>query len=452
MPRPHPLARLRALSGDTQLSYARLVAETHEALGFGKLHARREKVSRWESQSVPPDQSTQLAIAHIHQVSEADVQLLRWPEWLHLGSAAAPRAVRTHAREETLDKVLDRERKSLRPVGLPLRVTGQALVSFVRETLHHVADPPSATSDGQPVAPETVALVEERSASLYTLVSSTNPVILHRLARAEHELITALLDDGGYDRTTGARLLLARSHVAHLCGFLSKSLGEDVRAERYYRAAVRAAARAGSRLTTSACLADLAWSHVEAGDPADVETLVRAARTVTRDRPARLELVLHSREARAHARRGELIASARAMDRAAETLATSTAGKNAALHGNVDDEWVSIAMARTWLDARQPKRALDHFAVLLADDRRPSGAGVAVQPPVLVARDLLAVVDAQLALRDVTSAARSASRVVSLFDRAPSAVIAQYRRRFLPHAETPAAREVMGLLAEARAI
>ncbi|MFD0381933.1 hypothetical protein ACFQ2B_04435 [Streptomyces stramineus] len=318
----HPLALLRALTGDTQLSYALLVADTHEALGFGKLHRRREKVSRWETQGVPPDHSTQLAIAHIHRVPEEEVQRLGWPHWLHLGTAATPRADRARHGEEDAGAVPEKERPTVHPARCRLTVTGAALAAFVRETRTAVTVAPPAARGAHRVTSETLALIEDRSYALYELVSTVNPVTLYRLSRAELDLTCALLADSGHDRATGARLQLVTAHIAHLCGLISKGLGEDVRAERHYLAAVRAAARAASPLTVSLCLADLAWSHIDAGDPADVLSLVEAARAITPAPPPGLSAVLHSREARAYARRGEIIAGARALDRTVDALGT----------------------------------------------------------------------------------------------------------------------------------
>ncbi|MEV5508418.1 hypothetical protein [Streptomyces orinoci] len=455
MSRPrHPLAQLRALTGDTQLSYAELVADTHEALGFGKLHRRREKVSRWETQGIPPDLNTQLSIAHIHQVPEEEVQRLGWPHWLRLGTAAASRAARSRTHEETVEAVRDKERPIVRLAHYRLAVTGPALASFLRETIATVTGPGPSPAEGKlPLTPEAVGVVEDRSRQLYALVPAVNPVTLYRVARAEYALTSALLADSGYDAGTGTRLLLVTARIAHLCGLISKCLGEEVRAERYYLAAARAAARAGCAPTVSACLADLAWSHIDAGEPQEALTIIDAARIVTPQPPPALAAVLHSHAARGHARRGEIIAAARALDRAAAALDAAPAD---ASHGPspvcdpVDERWLAVAAGRAWLDAGQPKRALEHFTPLLGDPPRPA-AGPS-RPTLLAARDLLAVVDAQLALNDTESAVRTARRAMALFDRVPACLVAQYRRRFAPFTEAQEVRDLMAFLAGIPAI
>ena len=461
----HQLALLRGLTGDTQLSYAELVAETHEALGFGKLHKRREKVSRWETQAIPPDHNTQLAIAHIHQVPEEEVLRLGWPLWLHLGRAATARAARPRTRPQAAGAGRERERPAIHLARPQLSVTGPALASLVRElassagespareslageTAAPAAGPQPQHSGGQRISPETVSLIEDRSDTLYAMVSSLDPVALHRVARAEYGLTTTLLAENRYDQAGAGRLLLVASRIAHLCGLISKGLGEDSRAERYYLAAARAAARARSPLAVSVCLADLAWTHADAGDPRDVLALVEAARAITPQAPPRLAVVLHSREARAYAQLGQIIASARALDHRTGILVTGRPDDDGEPYSNIDDAWLSVSAGRAWLDAGQPKRALEYFGPLLADRTGPPADA---QPPLLVARDLLAVIDAQLALRDVDAAVHSARRAVALFDRTPAGLMGQFRRKFMAQADAPAVRDLIGFLAETSA-
>ncbi|MDH6125569.1 hypothetical protein [Kitasatospora sp. GP82] len=444
---PHPLAFLRALSGDTQVSYARLVAATHEDLGFGKLCARREKVSRWETQDTPPDRSTQLAIAHIHRVPEEEVQRLAWPHWLHLGTAASSRAGRSRPRDVTPGAVPAWDLPALHPARSRLALGGAALASFTRQTLAALADPPLLPArDGNRIAPDTVALIEARVNALTEMVPVVNPVDLLRVARAEFGLATALLTGDEYEQPAGARLFCATSQIADLCGTLSGALGEEARAERYRLAAVRAAALAGSRLLASVCLADLAVNHVKAGDPADAFLLTGAARTATPASPPRLRALLHAREARAHARLGEVIAGARALDRAADALtAVEAADEDAPMCRNVDEEWLSRVAGKAWLDAGQPGRALKHFAALLDDGPR---SWTETQPPVLTANSLLDAVDAQLALGEVEAAIHSTRRATALFDRMPAGLVRQYRQRFVAHAGIAAVRSLLDLLTE----
>ncbi|MBB4928671.1 hypothetical protein [Kitasatospora kifunensis] len=436
------MARLRALTGDSQISYAKLVADTHNALGFGMLGRRREKVARWETQGVPPDRNTQLAIAHIHQVPWEEVESLGWPGWLRLGTAAPPRAARSRTpRTNALALPSEEEQPGLRP-GLPhLSVSGKAVPLLVQQILATLANPSlsrPSTRDGRCVTPDTVALIETRAESLHALLSTTNPVDLYHVVRTELNLVIELLARTNCDRSTRRRLLLVASRSATLCAVITGTLGEINRAEQYRLTATRAAASANSRLRACVCLADLALSHIEAGDPADAFSLISAARATLPDPPPSVQALLYAREARAHGRRGQLLASRRAMDNASDAM-TRSSNKEPLLHRTIDETWLSTTLARVWLDLRQPKLALEQLAPLLEDNATPHSF---TQPPLLIARALLDAVDAQLTLGDVESAIRTAIRCTELFGKMPTGLCHQYRRRFLPHLEVPAVRDL----------
>ena len=437
---PHPLTSLRALTGDTQQSYAELVAETYASLGFGKLEKNREKVSRWETQGIEPHLHAQLAIAHIHQVPEEEVQHLGWPHWLHLGTAAAPRATRRRIREALADASPDTERPTLHPARSRLTLTGPALTSLARHILTVSVSPPSPAHHGHQVTPDTVALMEDRTNALHAMVPTINPMALQRMARTELDLATDLLAYGNYDRATGTRLHLITSQTASLCGLITGSLGDYTRAERYQLAAVRAAGHADSPLRASACLADLALSHIDAGNSKDASSLIGAARTLVPDPPPRLAALLWAREARAHAKLGEIIASVRALDQAANAVALSAAGDGSALHRNIDGEWLSRTTGKAWLDAGQPQQALDHLVGFLED------TPLSRTPPLLTAKTLLDAVDAQLALGEIEAAVHSTRRALSLFDRMPTGLTRLYQRRFAPRYDIPAVRDLLALL------
>jgi tetratricopeptide (TPR) repeat protein len=240
-------------------------------------------------------------------------------------------------------------------------------------------------------------------------------------------------------------LLLLASRIADLCGYINAVLGEDAQAERYRLAAVRASASAGSLLRTSVNLTNLALSHIEAGDPRDAFPLFEAARAITPDPPPRLTVLLHAREARAHAQLADATASARAMERAATTLATRTDIENTPLCGNIDEDWLSRTEGKTWLDLGRPERALTHFTALIDDDPH---LPIPTRPPHFTATVLLHSVDAQLALREIEAAVQSARRTAGVFDKMPLGLIRRYRHKFAPHRGVPAVRDLLDLLAD----
>lgn len=435
----HPLAVLRALTGDTQESYAQLVSATHLALGFGPLRSRREKVSRWETQGVPPDYHTQLAIAHVHQVPESEVLRLGWPQWLHLGTAAVPRSERVGNGESPAPKVVQPSRPGTDRGRLG--VTGQALVRFVQDVVAELQTGPAPGPGHRLIGADTADLVEDRARTLHAMLPTANPVALQRAACAEFELTNVLLKDSRYDRATSLRLHIVAAQIAHLCGWISKVLDEDAKSERCLLVSARAASRAGARELTVACLATLAWLHIEVGDPRDALFLVESAQAVAPGMPVRARIVLRARQARAHARLGQIIAAAKALNVMAD-LGASPPPDDSGLYTNVDDDWVLLTTARTWLDAGHARRASEHFASVLVD----GDPGTSRQPPLLVARDLLGLVDAQLMLGEVEAAASTARRAMSLFDRVPIGLLSAYRTRFTRWCRVKVVQDLMATL------
>ncbi|WP_424889062.1 hypothetical protein [Streptomyces sp. XH2] len=439
-PLPHPLARLRALTGDSQASYAELVSQTHETLGFGPLGSRREKVARWETQGIPPDHNTQLTIARIHQIPWEEVERLAWPDWLNLGVAAPPRSVRArtqHRRASTTS--VEARLPTARPA--PLSVIGKGLSLFLRQIQDGIAESiPPSPHGGSRVTHGTAALIESRSTSLHQLLSATNPVDLYHVTRNELRLVTELIARGTYDHNTGRRLLLVASQSATLCAVIAAALGESSHAERYRLTAARSAAGTGCLVRTCVCLADLALSHIDIGDPRDALAVIHAARAMLPAPPPDLHALLSAREARANSRLGEAIKSRRAMDDAATVLSNPLHDREPLLHRTIDEAWIAMNLAKVWLDMRQPRLALEQLAPIL-------GNGFAVptltQPPLIVAKALLDAVDAQLALGDVESAILYATRSTEMFSRMPSGLCTQYRHRFLKHLNVPSVRELL---------
>ncbi|MBT2511482.1 hypothetical protein J7I98_37955 [Streptomyces sp. ISL-98] len=445
----HPLTLLRASVNLSHPAYARLVAETHADLGFGHMAARREKVSRWESGRTVPELTAQIAIAHIHQVPEEAVTRLGWPYWLHLATSDAALLTSPWTPDGAIDVLHGTARRADAEPRSYLAVTGSAVASLSRASLAAVADwqPPPAR-DGRRVAPDTAAWIETRIEALEAVEPPVSPAVLYPAARAEFRLITGLLAGSGYDRKTGTWLFLLAARAAALCGWFSDALGEEARGERYYLAAIRAATTAGARRWASVYLSNLAASHLAVGDPRDAVPLIGAARAIARRPSPRLTAALYIREARTHARLGEAAASTRALDHAASTLAAGPGDWDPTIDpfvGNVDEDWLARSTGITWLQIGRPERALRHFTTLLDDG--PS-SHVPTLPFLPLARDLLHVVDAQIALGELEAAVHSAGRAVAVFGSLPIGLLRRYRQRFAPHRGVPAVRDLFDLLEE----
>lgn len=89
-------------------------------------------------------------------------------------------------------------------------------------------------------------------------------------------------------------------------------------------AAIRVGAAAGAGRYVAAFIPAMAFRHLVVGAPRDVLSLIAAARVIVRRPSPGLAVALHVREAQALARLGDATAGARALDRAAESLAVGT--------------------------------------------------------------------------------------------------------------------------------
>ncbi|MGW1076724.1 hypothetical protein [Streptomyces sp. NPDC002537] len=444
----HPLVSLRGSVGLSHPAYARLIAETHARLGFGHMAARREKISRWESGRTVPELTAQLAMAHVHQVPGEEVERLGWPHWLHLATGDAALPYQPWTVPGALNTLRGTARPSeARPHPDRLAVTGPALAVQIRESLAALAgrQPPPAR-DGHRVTPDTVAWIETRTQALERHEAGTplTPTALYGAARTEHRLITTLLTTGGYDSTTGTRLLLLATRTAVLCAWLSSSLGEEAGAERYTLAAIRAATAAGARQHTAESMCQLAVRHLIAGSPRDALHLVHAARAAAPHPTAHLAASLHIKEALALARLKDATASFRTLGHATRALDADTTGRNPTdnnLPGiTLDEDYLAIVRGHAWCFLGRPRKALPHFASLFTS--APSS------PIPYTARRLLHAVDSQLADGQLDAAAHSTHHAVTLTGTLPPGLTHKYRQRLAPHRAEPLIRDLLDLLAD----
>ncbi|UQI46107.1 helix-turn-helix domain-containing protein [Streptomyces sp. HU2014] len=443
----HPLKVARESLGLSQLGYARLIARAHDELGFGPRMVRtRHTVSHWEAGRNEPELTAQLAIARVHRVPGEEVARLGWPHWLHLATDDTALLNQPWTPQGAIGALHSTARLAGARPRSYLTVTGPALDFQIKKSLAALASPqPPPTRDGRPVTPGMLAGMEARieALELQEVATPVTPMALYVAARAEHRLLAGLLTSHGYDAKTGAWLLLLATRTAALCEWLSGCLGEEARAERYALAAIRAATAAGSRRRVASCMIDLAFRHLVAGDPKDMLSLVHAARAIVRRPPAGLAVTLHTREAQALARLGDLTASTRALGRATSTLADEAADADPVadlLCVNVGEEWLAVSSGAAWLHLGRPKKALPHFTTLLDDgpaSRTPD------PPSPYAARRLLYVVDAQLALGELDAAAHSAHRAVALVGRLPPGLARQFRQRFAHHSTEPVVRDLI---------
>ncbi|MEV7601363.1 hypothetical protein AB0O91_28755 [Kitasatospora sp. NPDC089797] len=442
----HPLAALRASTGLSQAAYAQLIARTHAELGHGRMAARREKVSRWESGRIAPEFSAQLAIARIHQVDSGLVLRLGWPQWLTAATGDhsllrqpwTPRGAIAVSRSAA-DTAAER--------GSGPIATGPSLDTVIRgavAALDSGSRPPER--DGPRIAPETLFWAEGRIRALEELEAGTTipPDALHLAARTEHRLISDLLTRHGYDRATGTRLLLLAARTATLCTWTSYVLGEEARTERYNLAAIRAACAAGASHHAAAFLTQLCFRHHHRGRPQDVLSLLRAARTVVSRTTPRLAVLLHTHRALALARLAEPAAGLRALEHAERAFAAAPRQWDPEAEptgGSIDEGFLTVSRGHAWLHLGQPARALSCFGALTGD-----GASADGPPTPYAVIDLCLVVEAQLAADRIEEAVATVRRAVDRAGTLPPGVADRFRDLLAPHAGRLPVPEIQDLL------
>ncbi|MFD9067790.1 hypothetical protein ACFVZ3_40485 [Kitasatospora purpeofusca] len=429
----HPLTLLRTGMGLSHPEYARLVAERHAGLGHGRTAARREKVSRWESGRIVPEYTAQLAMADIHGVPAGQVGRLGWPHWLYLAVGDAP------LRDEHWNgggaAAVLRSSAHLAEVAAPpgLVLRGPALAGHLRAAVARASAPGRGrVGGGVPAAVDGLEWISARVAGLEQQFHRTRlpPTALYVAAVAEHRLVVRLLTAAGHDRATGRHLLLLGARTALLCAWISGALGEQARAERQALAATRAAAVAGDRVRVSGAMLLLGLRHLEAGDPADVRMLVRAAGAAGAadpDRPAAFAAVLHGARAVARAREGEAGRADRSLARAEEAVAgcgdasVSDTGREA----EPDHLTLNLVRARVAVHLGRCERAERHVDAVTRALAVPRSDGT----PPFTALYLLTVLDVALALGDVDRAADVVEQVVVVTGGLPPVLGRQFRER-----------------------
>ncbi|RST08742.1 hypothetical protein EF910_00380 [Streptomyces sp. WAC07149] len=437
----HPLAQLRAAAGLSHPAYARLVAETHAALGLGQMAARREKVSRWESGRTVPEHSAQLAMAHIHHVPATEVCRLGWPHWLYLASRDAGLLSAPHTDEGAalvLDSTLNLA-DAPRPPALLL--TGRVLAEQVQSALVRLAE----AADGA-VTDVTGPLTERldwAQARIEALEECENGTLLplHALytaALSEHRHLVTLITatPGGLPVPRLLYGLAARTGM--LCAWLSSAAGEETRAERHVLAALRAAAASGSRPHTAAALTRLALRHLLAGSPADALSLLRAARAAD-PRPAPgTDVQLHGHRALALAHLADRAAARQALDHASRAVNRSaTAAEMAARHHAVA---VNRALASLYLG--QPKTARRQFGPLTERLTTPQSR----PPSPYTAQWLRYAVETHLALGEVDVAVHATHRALDLTGALPEGLALQFHQVLGSRQHEPLVRQALDRL------
>jgi hypothetical protein len=406
--------------------------------------ARREKISRWESGRATPELTAQLAMAHIHQVPQEAVRQLGWPNWLNV--AADSPAILAHP--WTTEHAVNALRLAASP-GTRLRsalaacgACASRLVAEWETAMAAPQEPPAR--EATPVTSSDIEWMQLRLAELEEGALTMPPAVFVHAVISKLRVITGLLDTSGYSRATGGQLLRLGAWAANLCGELSHSLMDASSAERCFIAAIRAATAAIAPDWASVSMSNLAFVHLDFGDPRDALCFNRAAQRGAMTPSPRHERLMRTREALIQAQLGERRASVRALEQASETLFAGPHDDHPDLAGNLrtaDEEWLTIRAGMALLRLGEHRAAIEHFAILLDDS--PSSRQRAHHA---LTRELLEAADALLAMGDPGAAANLASRAARLNGTLPSGHLPRLRGRFSKYQHLSAVRELLDLI------
>ncbi|MFY1675637.1 MULTISPECIES: helix-turn-helix domain-containing protein [unclassified Streptomyces] len=461
----HPLAALRAKAGYTHGEYARLIATTHDRLGFGHMAARREKVSRWESGRAVPERTAQLAIAHVHGVPEEDVDRLAWPEWLHLAHGDArqlefpwtPAAVP----EAILDAVAARRQTRqgyLMATGWAAMSLAENWVDAMTEALDWAsggAAPRHATSDREPGSIDAEpGSVLQACTRLRTLNSFAGQFTAGWLVPASEHELRYLADHFASGPPSLARvpsgagqgLLTLAAESLSLCGFIARLQGEHVGAQRYYVAGLRCATAAGDAEIAAAIMTLHAAQYLDLRLHGEATELLQSARTVLRRSGVRvgdpaLPSLIHAQIARVYAQRGDDVGRRRAIRAARNAFVSAPAQEPSTILPLRGDRWLQLLDGVSLLESGRPDQAIKCFDPVLSDHEPPL-----TLPPSARSLYLLRAAEAQVALGDAAGSAASVAEATALLGGVRPAASTQVRLALRTYAHLP---EVEALLAAA---
>ena len=297
------------------------------------------------------------------------------------------------------------------PTLLP--VTGAIAVTPVMDWLTAPASDLPQRSDGEPISPEVLTILTERIAQLRRLDDLQSGSLLLDWITGDLRWVAKLACTGSYDAVTGAWLYRILGELAQLGGWVATDVGQRALGQRLLLAALHFAHTAGDRDLAANIVSCLSYLALWMGVPDDAVRLIRMARQgVGAEASSVVIALLASREARAHAVRGDAAACAVSIDAAAAAFAEPTEATPPWAY------WVTEAVlaadaGRAWLEAGVPHRAeplLERGLELFGDE----------QPRNRLLHGI-SLAHARLAMHDVSGgvdAAEAALELLSTFDSA----------------------------------
>ncbi|MEV4616769.1 hypothetical protein AB0K43_29875 [Kitasatospora sp. NPDC049258] len=187
------------------------------------------------------------------------------------------------------------------------------------------------------------------------------PLVLDWVAQ-DLRWAATLVRSGAYDNQTGVRLHEAFAELAQLAGWVATDLDRVALAQRYFLTGLRAAHTAGDRLLGANIVSCLSYQAAWHGADDDALRLVKVARTgAAGHESGAVQALLATRQARAHAKLGDVVGCERALEQAAAS--------GSAIDGAIDpcwSYWVTPAVlaadaGRAWLELGRPTQAEEHL-------------------------------------------------------------------------------------------
>ncbi|MGW5353368.1 transcriptional regulator [Streptomyces sp. NPDC004031] len=444
----HPLAYLLAVRGLTAEAYLRRVADQHQAMGYGQMATRREKVSRWIAGTHSPTYQTQLAMAALEGRGPDIVHAHGWPGWLLLITAddiavvTAPWTTTAALHALTITGGPVDRRKFMITTTTALG----AVAAQWSDAAAAVAAAPTAARRPQ-IDGGIADFFDRRLDDLRHLDDRIGSGQVYDAALAELNLIKTTITSTTHSQAVRKRLFSAAAEASRAAGWTAYDSGNHAAAELHYAAALRTAAEAGDLVTGANTAAFWAIQHYSNGDPRGAIALLDTALSLApRIGSPRMTAMLYARACRAHARAGD----PRAADRAAGAAlaAYDHAGPVADDPGCV--YWVNRGeihqlLGSSSLNLRHPATALRHFQDATAAHAAEAYDGDAF--PRGHAIYLARLAEAHLDLGDLDAAAAAAHDAVARMGGITSArgtsTLTDLRTKLARHRGVPVIRDVL---------
>ena len=269
-PAPNRLREYRQALGLDQVD----VVDGLAALTDEEIALDANAVSRHERGRCRPTKRYRRLYCAFFQVSEAEL----WPRPLPVDQAGDPVLTAPWSHRGTVEAsmaVVGSDESVQRRAFLFL--SGAALTGPAHQWLVQEPGQLVAALHGDRVTSELADRLPPMVAELRRMDDVSGGGVVLGLAEREFGWVAGLLDRSSYDEATGRRLHVALAELGQIAGFAAYDLGDQVRAQRYYLTALRAAHTADDRAVGANILKFMAEQAADAGRPHDALTLLDSA-------------------------------------------------------------------------------------------------------------------------------------------------------------------------------